>query len=209
MFQPRVSQPSQPVHSISEPDLPRHHPRRRAAVAALLLWLMLWLMLALAACAPFGSGGASSQANGVQPTPTSASQGQLAHAVLLAVWGTGVRSLTTSYDATHESATVTITLDGTVPNTRVKVSAAQELTKAFCLMALQALWTSGVPLESTLVVVQGPTQDEYANIITQQYGVVTLEASVARRIDWNVVTADGAWQQYDHEFLRSSFTLIA
>lgn len=119
-----------------------------------------------------------------------------------------MQKLETTYDPQHTSATVTITLGGTVPYRPTQISAAQELTKAFCLMALQGLWTSGVPLSQTMVVVQGPTQGEYDELLTQQYGVVTLEASVAQHIDWSNVTADAAWSQYDHDFLRESFVLV-
>jgi hypothetical protein len=185
-------------------------PRWRVAPPMILAVGLLVIVCAmLAGCGPFGGGSTSQPAHqtSAQSTPTSAVQGQLAHAVYLNVWGLGVQSLQTSYDPTQAIASVTITLGGSVPGTDVMASAAEELTKAFCLMALQALWTSNVSLSETKVVVQGPIQDEYADIITQPYGVVTLEASVAQKIDWKTVSADQAWQAYDHEFLRDSFVL--
>jgi hypothetical protein len=135
-------------------------------------------------------------------------ESQLAGDVLRGVWSLGVKNLTTTYYAQKGSATVTITLGGTVPTTPVQVSAAQELTKAYCLMALQALWTSGVPLSQTLVAVQGPIQDEYADVVNQPYGAVTLGSSTAQQINWSHVTADTAWNDYPGAFLRGSYVLF-
>jgi hypothetical protein len=153
-------------------------------------------------------GGASAHSASVQPTPTSPQQRRLANAVALDVWALGVRKLATTYDPQQASAIVTITLSGGVPNTDAQVSAAQELTKSFCLMALQGLWTSGVPLNQAMVVVEGPTQDEYADLVNQPYGVVKIGASAAQHINWAEVTEDNAWSQYADEFLRVSFVVV-
>jgi hypothetical protein len=168
---------------------------------------MLATGTALAGCGPFG-GGSSSRATTTQPTPTSSVQGQLAHTVYLAIWGLGVQKLDTTYDAQHATVTVNITLGGTIPNTAVKASAAQELTKGFCLMAQQALWTSGTQLSQVTVNVRGPLQDEYGDTIVDVYGEAVVVASTAHKIPWSTVSVDAAWQAYDHEFLRSDFELV-
>jgi hypothetical protein len=105
------------------------------------------------------------KARTVAKTPTPVAQGELAKAAMLNLWGLSVKQVQTAYQPQDASVTVTITLGGTVPSTPLEISAANDLTKSFCLMALQALWTSGTPLGRTIVLVQGPTQDEYANTI--------------------------------------------
>ncbi len=165
----------------------------------------------VAGCSPFAGGnGGSAQATAPAgpATPTPAIQGQLARAVYLNIWGLGVQKLETAYDAQHTTVKVTITLGGTIPNTEVKASAADELTKAFCLMAQQAVWTSGAQLAEATVTVQGPIQDEYADTIVDAYGVAVVEAPTAQRITWATVSADNAWQDYDRVFLRESFELV-
>ena len=183
--------------------------RRRAAHAAglsLVAALALVASSALGGCAPFAGGGSGRPTTApTATTPTPAIQGQLARAVHLNIWGLGVEHLDTVYDAQHTTAKVTITLGGTVPNTDLKASAAQALTKAFCLMAQQALWTSDVPLDEATVIVQGPEQDPYSGVIVEVYGEAVVEASTAQRIAWASVTADGAWQIYDREYLRTAF----
>jgi hypothetical protein len=166
--------------------------------------------VAVGGCAPFAGGGGATGATAptAQTTPTPAIQGQLAQVVYLNIWGLGVQKLETTYDVQHTTAKVTITLGGTTPNTETKASAAQELTKAFCLMAQQALWTSGAQLDEATVIVQGPLQDEYADTIVDAYGVAVVEAGTAQRIPWATVSVDSAWQAYDHAFLRGSFELV-
>jgi hypothetical protein len=172
---------------------------------ALVLLAVLVAGLVVGGCAPFGGQTSGTTAS---PTPTHSVQDQLAHEVLLNTWGLGVQKLETTYDAQHATVQVTITLGGTVPNSDVKASAAEELTKAFCLMAQQALWTSAVPLNAAKVLVQGPEQDPYAGVVTAVYGEAIVEASTARKIDWAAVTADAAWRTYDHEFPRTAFQTI-
>ena len=142
------------------------------------------------------------------PAPAFASHGPLAAIVDPAIWGAGVQSVETSFDEAHAKASVTITLGGTVPNTDAKTSTAQELAKGFCFMAEQALWTNGIPFSEVTVIVQGPTQDEYANIVTGAYAVAVVEARGGHAIPWNTTTTDSAWQSFDTVFVRESFVLV-
>lgn len=142
------------------------------------------------------------------PAPAFTGHGPLASIVDPAIWGAGVQSVDTSFDEAHAQASVTITLGGTVPNTDAKTSAAQELAKGFCFMAEQALWTNGIPFSEVKVIVQGPSQDEYANLITSAYAVAVVEAKTGQAIPWATTTADTAWQAYDSEFLTESFVLV-
>ncbi|MEO7002730.1 MAG: hypothetical protein ABI068_13030 [Ktedonobacterales bacterium] len=185
---------------------------RRLVAPSLALLLVLLLVLGAAVGvlvnrALLSGGNHSTGTHVVQVAPTSTAQGQLAEAVSLNVWRTGVQSLTTTYDAPRARAQVTITLGGSVPNTPLKVSAAQELTRSLCLMALQALWTSDVALTQTAILVQGPAQDIYADVTTHVYGEATLTASAAQRIAWSTISADAAWNTYDFAFLQSDFVL--
>jgi hypothetical protein len=189
------------LHHSAAPDLSPG--RRSAPVRALAVALALVSGLIIAGCMSESGGG--TQPKAVAPTPTSPLQGQLAHRVDLHVWQLGVQRLETTYAAQHATVQVTITLGGTTPNTSVKVHAAQELTKAFCLMAEQALWTSGVALDEVTVTVQGPYQDPYSGLITAAYGVATVEARTAQRLSWTTTSIDAAWQAYDHVFLREIF----
>jgi hypothetical protein len=192
--------------------------RRFRSVSSLVPMLALLLALAasaaLAACSPFGGANSalppskSTQSVPSQRTSSSPVQSQLASDVLRSVWSLGVKQLTTTYESQSASATVTITLGGAVPTTPAQISAAQELTKAYCLMALQALWTSGVPLSQTLVTVEGPTQDEYADVVNQPYGAVTLGSVTARQIGWSHVSVDTAWNDYPGAFLRPNYVLV-
>jgi hypothetical protein len=142
------------------------------------------------------------------PVPEFASHGPLKDIVAPAIWGAAVQSVDTTFDSARSLAGVTITLDGTVPNTDAKVSAAQELAKGFCFMAEQALWTNGDSFTEVKVIVQGPSQDEYANIVTSAYAVAVVEAPTGRKIPWATTTADAAWGAYDSEFLTESFVLV-
>ncbi|GEM_PF-5367807 len=180
---------------------------RRFVALSLVILLVLVAAGALIGHALLAGGGHTTGAHVAQVAPISPTQEQLAQDVSLNIWHAGVKSLTTTYDAQRHSATVTITMGASVPNTTLKVSAAQELTKALCLMALQALWTSGVALDQTTVLVQGLAQSIYGEIITQVYGKVILKAATAHRIAWDTITADAAWSAYDFAFLQNDFVL--
>lgn len=113
-----------------------------------------------------------------------------------------------AYDAQAASVTVTVTVGGVVPLTDQQISAAQELTKSISLREQQAMWGSDVPLKEVKVMVFGPTQDEYANIIAQPYGSAVLDAATAASLVWANLSADGAWDRYDSVYLRPTFDVV-
>lgn len=185
--------------------------RRLAAARFALAALALAAGVIAAGCAPFsgnGSSGVASPTATAQAAPASPIQGQLAEAVHFAVWGLGVQKIDTAYDATNASVKVQITLGGSVPNTDAKVAAAQELTKAFCLMAQQALWTSGVRLTEANVIIMGPVQEEYGGYQNGVYGTSAVKAGTAQGIKWAAAGIDDTWQRYDDTFLQSVFVLF-
>jgi len=118
------------------------------------------------------------------------------------------QSLQTAYDAQAASVTVTVTVGGAVPLTDQQISAAQELTKAISLREQQAMWGSSVTLKQVKVMVFGPTQDEYADIIAQPYGSAVLAAPTAASFIWANLSADSAWDRYDSVYLRPTFDVV-
>ena len=121
--------------------------------------------------------------------------------------GTLARKVEVAYDAATRTATVSITISGGVPLTDQQVAAAHELVKLLCYKASAALWSSGVALSQVTLLVLGPMQDAYANIITDWYGVTELTASSAQRIQWASLSPDAAWNRYDQRMLRVSFSV--
>jgi hypothetical protein len=118
------------------------------------------------------------------------------------------QSVQTAYDGQTASVTVTETLGGAVPLTRQQISAAQEMTKSISLREQQAMWGSGVSLKGVKVMVFGPTQDEYANIIAQPYGSAVLHAATVASFVWANLSADSAWDRYDSVYLRPTFDVV-
>jgi hypothetical protein len=118
------------------------------------------------------------------------------------------QSVQTSYNAQTATVNVTVTIGGAVPLTHQQISAAQELTKAISLHEQQAMWVSGVSLKEVKVMVMGPTQDEYANIVAQTYGSAVLNATTASQFDWANLSADSAWDRYNSVFLRPTFDVV-
>lgn len=118
------------------------------------------------------------------------------------------QSVQTTYDVQTASVTVTVTVGGAVPLTDQQISAAQELTKTLSLREQQAMWESGVTLKNVKVMVFGPTQDEYADIIAQPYGSSVLDAATAASFAWANLSADSAWDRYDSVYLRPTFDLV-
>ena len=119
-----------------------------------------------------------------------------------------VQAVQTAYDAQTASVVVTVTVGGAVPLTDQQISAAQELTKTLSLREQQAMWGSGVTLKDVKVMVFGPTQDEYANIIAQPYGSAVLHAATAASFVWANLSADSAWDRYDNVYLRPTFDIV-
>ena len=113
-----------------------------------------------------------------------------------------------AYDAQATSVTVTVTVGGAVPLTDQQISAAQELTKTLSLREQQAMWGSGVTLKDVKVMVFGPTQDEYADIVAQPYGSAVLHAATVASFVWANLSADSAWDRYDSVYLRPTFDIV-
>jgi hypothetical protein len=181
--------------------------RGRPACAALATALLVgWL---LAGCAT-ATGGASRAMKAATPLATPAlaaapgPASQLGERARQAI-GTLARKIAVQWDAGAQTATITITVAGRVPLTSQQVAAAHELVKLICYKMAAALWSSGVELSAVTLLVLGPMQDAYANIITDWYGVATLKASSAQRIQWASVSADAAWNLYDQQMLRATF----
>jgi hypothetical protein len=112
------------------------------------------------------------------------------------------------YDAQKQTATATIIVTGDLPNTNARMAAAYALVKRITYQVMPALWSSGVALREVTVIVLGPIQDEYADIINDWYGVAVVEATTAQRIQWASVSPDAAWAMYDQHNLRISFELF-
>lgn len=180
------------------------------------LYLAAALALALAGCAPPSGGAASHPASPATSTPaprTPTISAPPTTADLLALdaqgaVGSAAKSVTVAYDAAARKATVTITIAGIVPDTGVRMNAAWERTKTLCFQEQNALWASGLPLAQVMVVVLGPTQDEYDDTVNQWYGISVVGAATARRIPWANATPDSVWSAYDQGWLREQFTLF-
>lgn len=182
--------------------MPGHIPIRLAR------WLPLVALvgLLLGGCASASTAPRLASATAT-PTAEPGPAGQLAASVRRAL-GAHVTRVTASYDAATGAATITIIVGGVVPSTDAQVAAAYTQVKRICYQAFRALWASGMTLRETTALVEGPIQDEYADIITDWYGVAVIESTTARRLDWASESPDAAWSLYNQSMLRSSFTLF-
>ncbi len=187
------------------------HAFRRGPVVLLMALLGA---LALVGCA------ASSQA--MRPTPTpllvrlptatpiatpSDPTGQALLKTARSAVASDARSVGVTYDPRSRQLTVIVVIDGIVPDTDARIAAAYARVKALTFREQSDLWSSGLPLSQAQVIIMGPTQDEYADIVDQWYGIAVLTAPVARRIPWPNATPASAWALYDQTFLRPSFTV--
>lgn len=176
-------------------------------VVFLALAATVGVVMALAGAPSSGRSGVSDAIRGStsQGGARSPIERQLTEQIGSSVWGTGVQRAQTEYDAKTNAVTVTITLDGTIPHTAVETSTAQELSKGFCLMAQQAIWSGDTRFDEVTVIVRGPMQSEYGEVGTDAYAVAVVRGASGRAIDWARQTPDSAWQIYDSEYLRTSF----
>jgi hypothetical protein len=185
------------------------HPKR---------WLLLGALagpLLLGGCAP-ATGAVKSPTAIATSTPTatplptgatSGPAGSLAASVRRAL-GKQATQVTAAYDAQKRTATITIIVGDTLPNTDAKVAAAYAQIKTICYQTFRTVWTSGIALREATALIEGPIQDEYANIITDWYGVAVIESTTAQRLDWANESPDSAWRTYGQHMLRSSFVLF-
>ncbi len=116
--------------------------------------------------------------------------------------------VTATYDPEKKSATITVTLTGSVPFTDQQVAAAHSHVELITYQVMSAAWTSGEPLSEVTAIVLGPIQDEYADIVTNWYGVAVVKASTARGITWASADPYMVWNRYDQAMLRPSFDLF-
>ena len=174
-------------------------------VVFLALAATVSVVMAVGGAPSSGRHGVSEKQRGSQATATSSTERELSAQISSAVWGTGVQRAQTVYDAKTNAVTVTITLGGTIPHTVVETSTAQELSKGFCLMAQQAIWSGDTHFDEVTVIVRGPMQSEYGDVGTDAYAVAAERGPSGRAIDWAKQTPDSAWQTYDSEYLRTSF----
>ncbi len=186
----------------------------RISGARVALVAVLIVLGSLAACASTNSAPGQHASKTVAGCPVAAStatQDMLARRACDAIGGNlaqSAQSAQTVYDAQAASVTVTVTVGGAVPLTDQQISAAQELTKSISLREQQAMWESGVTLKEAKVMVFGPTQDEYADIIAQPYGSAVLDAATAAHVVWANLSADSAWGRYDSVYLRPTFDVV-
>lgn len=122
--------------------------------------------------------------------------------------GSSASSVEAAYDGRAQSLTVTVTISGDLPLTETQIAAAHARIKSLCFQELSGLWSSGLPLRQTTVVIVGPTKDEYNAIINQLYGFAVVNESTARRVSWTSATPDSAWSAYDQTYLRPEFDLF-
>ncbi len=192
---------------------------RHAFGRALIALLMaLASVLALAGCAP---GAANSVNSGPTPTPVLAQlptatpiptpadpTGQALLRAAQGAAGSAARSVGATYDASAQSLTVTVTINGNVPLTDAQIAAAYARVKALVFQEMNGLWSNGLPLRQATVIIQGPTKDEYNDIINQWYGIAVVKVATARRLSWASATPESAWSAYDQTFLREQFDLF-
>jgi hypothetical protein len=166
----------------------------RAAAHAWFTSLLLAALAVVAAC------GASPGARGATPIPSTPStiSGRLAALVDGAVAGL-VQGATTIYHADVRSVQV----DATVGR-QADTGAAQQRAETICFRAQRALWTSGIALSEVNVVVLGPEQGDFGDVVTGAYGAADLKAATAAHLDWSALAPQTAWTHYDGVFLLTS-----
>ena len=183
---------------------------------SLMLAALLLIGALVAACAPAtdATAGATTPpvtATATVPTPaTPPPPGVAATLTTQAQRALGglAQSVTATYDSTSGAATINVTVSGLVPMTDAQVTAAHNRVEQVCYWTLAAVWAGGAPLRQVTVIVLGPIQDEYANIVTDWYGVAVVSAGAARQLPWASIGPYGAWERYDQHILRTSYDLF-
>lgn len=119
--------------------------------------------------------------------------------------GAAAQQVTVAYQTPEDAAVVTVTLIWQ-PGWKDDFAQAQAEAKLACYQIQAALWTSGVPLSKVTALVLGQALDDYASVITSAYAEADLSAQHARGFKWSAMSVEQAWAQYDHEFLRPTYT---
>ncbi|HEX8983208.1 MAG TPA: hypothetical protein VF792_10590 [Ktedonobacterales bacterium] len=173
--------------------------------SALVMALLVGVLVV--GCTPMEGQAAAHRTATPAPTFPPSVAGGLAARVQRSVGGLA-QKVDVAYDAQKQTANVTLTVTGLVPNTDARVAAAYALVRTLTFKAMRALWSSDVGLREVTLIVLGPIQDEYDEIINDWYGVVVVEATTAQRIAWTSMSADTAWSMYDQNNLRYRFELF-
>ncbi len=186
----------------------RHTVRPQALVALLALAAGLIISGCAGATTTHGTSATATPTVPACPTPSTATPQDLLALRACGALGGEARLVKTSYDAHSATLAITFQVGGVVPQTDAQVAAAQEQAKTICFRAQQALWTSSPALKEISVIIVGPVQGEYADFTIDVWGVAVFDAPTTAQLDWTTLTPDTAWNRYDREFLRPSFTLV-
>ena len=191
---------------------------RHAFMRGRVSLIILAFTLTLAGCAP---GVASGADTGPTPTPVlvklptatpiatpSDPVGKEPPATAQGAVGSAARSVGVVYDGSAQSLSVTVTIDGNVPLTDAQIAAAYARVKTLCFQEMNGLWSSGLPLRQVMVIILGPTKDEYNATVNEWYGIAVVKDATARRLSWASATPESAWSVYDQTFLREMFDLF-
>lgn len=164
----------------------------RSLVATLTFLAALALPLVLSGCG-YVSGGDS----------FSAAQRQQLTSLAQRAAAPDSSQVQTSFDGADVSVTVTV---GWTPQIGIgDIAKEQERVKAICFREQQALWASGVPLHQATVLVLGPVQDDYADMILDAHALAQLSATTAATFSWASLTPDSSWGKYDSVWLRATY----
>jgi archaellum component FlaF (FlaF/FlaG flagellin family) len=191
-----------PRRDQEEPDVHQQRAPRAARLlsGSVFAATLIVLLVAVAGCASSSATAASGP-----PTPTPTAQQRLAALARHAATGSNIQRVDTTYSAQDGTVTVTVTLGGSVPVADADVTAMQARVMSMCFQTQKALWTSGIPLRSVTVTIAGPIMDQYAEREIQAYGAAVLTAAKAAKFNWEALSPDAAWTQYDNAYLRPGY----
>jgi hypothetical protein len=103
------------------------------------------------------------------------------------------------------TVTVTATVGWTAEISIGDVAQEQERVKTICFEEQRALWTSGIQLQRVNVIVLGPVQDDYADMILDAHARADLTAPTAAALHWAALDPDTGWERYDSVWLRATY----
>lgn len=179
--------------------------KRHGGIRALALVVLVGLVVALgmvAGRAP-GAGLATAWEQVTHPPFTPAQRQQITALVTRAA-ATYTHQITVTVGSPRAVQAIA-TLGWTAEIRSADVAQEQERVKALCLQVQQALWSSGAAPTDVLVIVLGPVTDGYGETVTAAHGTAELGETTAATFRWSTLTPDGAWNRYDHAYLRPSY----
>jgi hypothetical protein len=172
------------------------YPFWHAAGLMLLLFILLAAMAGLAGCAS-GRGAATN------PPLDTTEQMQIDIAARRAVVPF-TPQVETAFGV-DRTVTITATVGWTAQISIGDVVQEQERVKDLCFREQMALWTSGVHLQRVNVIVLGPVQDDYADMILDAHARADLTAPTAATLHWAALDPDTGWTRYDAVWLRATY----